>query len=111
MEGNREGLVFSISNLDGIKSSLRVQITKVAVQYLQGDESFSVVNSSTREVRDFSGKELRNGAGDVDVSELDLWMKGGRSGVVATLYCGNMPEVKNNFRVNGVTLEIIDSRQ
>ena len=108
--GSREGLIFIFDQLKGVKSSVKVQITKINVQFVGRDESFSVVNLATREVGYFSGADIHNGDGDVDVSGLNLWLQGGMPGPAAALYCGDMPTVSNNFRVRGVTLEFSSRR-
>lgn len=108
-----EGLAFSI-DASALDTSLRLQLTRIDVQYVDSDESLTIVNrrnpakwlsaggSSTGSDITIGNRETR-----IDVSTLDLWVAGGDSALVAALYGNGMSATNDNFRVTGFAFKVV----
>lgn len=105
-----EGIGFSL-NTTGVGPEVKVQIAAVTVQFVNSDESFTIVNRNNPSKRlriggNASAPEITIGSGvqRINVEELDLSLTGGQTGPVATIFGNDMPTPETNFRLLGVQL-------
>ncbi len=106
---NHEGLSFIIDEITGLDPVLAVKITGINVQNIgrmitdPSDESFSIVNLSTRDAITITPIADGVSAGTIDVSSLNLVAASGSTNPVASILSGDV----GGFRVDGLTFEVV----
>jgi hypothetical protein len=97
-----------------IDPRIKIIIQSLTVQFVNADESFTLVNRSNVARRftvggNTSGAGLVIGSGVVriDVRGLDLSVAGGQAGSIATIFGNDMPDSDANFRLLGLELAAI----
>lgn len=98
----QEGLIFGF-DLTSVPSTITLQITKIGVNFLAGDETGVIVNRL-----DTSKKIDLFGSGNKDVTRLGLYCKGGQSNLDMVSLFNNSPVV-GNWRVVGIEFKLVDS--
>lgn len=97
-----------------IDPRIKVRIESLTVQFVNADESFTIVNRS-EPVRRFTAGGNASGAGFVigsgvamiDVRGLDLSVAGGQARSIATIFGNDMPNSDANFRLIGLEIAAI----
>jgi len=80
-----------------------LQITKIGINFLAGDETGVIVNRL-----DTSKKLDLFGSGNKDVTRLDLYCKGGQSNLDMVSLFNNSPVV-GNWRVVSIEFKLVDT--
>lgn len=97
-----------------IDPRIKIRIESVTVQFVDADESFTIVNRGDLAKRFTAGGSasgaglvIGSGVAMIDVRGLDLSMAGGQAGSIATIFGNDMPGSNANFRLVGLELAAI----
>ncbi|MCU0749870.1 MAG: glycoside hydrolase family 55 protein [Akkermansiaceae bacterium] len=111
-----EGIGIAI-NAAAIDPRIKIRIESLTVQFVDANESFTIVNRNDVAERltvggNASGAEIVIGPDifRIDVSELDLSVAGGLSGNIASLFGNDMPSGNASFRLLGLELAAIPAQ-
>ena len=105
----REGLSFIVDEITGLPPVMAIQITGINVQNIgrvgtdPADESFRIVNLSTRNSVSINPFVVEIAAGTIDVSALNLIVSVGSTNPVAAIFSG----YQGGFRVDGLTFDVV----
>lgn len=97
-----EGLIFGF-DLTSLPSTVTLQITKIGINFLAGDETGVIVNRF-----DTSKKLDLFGSGNKDVTRLGLYCKGGQSNLDMVSLFNNSPVV-GNWRLVSIEFKLVDT--
>ncbi len=98
----QEGLIFGF-DLTSLPSTVTLQITKIGINFLAGDETGVIVNRF-----DTSKKLDLSSSGNKDVTRLGLYCKGGqKNSDMVSLF--NNSTVVGNWRVVGIEFKLVDT--
>jgi hypothetical protein len=108
-----EGIGIGI-DATAIDPRIKIRIESLTVQFVNANESFTIVNRSDVSRRftvggnsSGAGFVIGSGVAMIDVRGLDLSVAGGLSGHIATIFGNDMPSSDANFRLLGLELAAI----
>ena len=108
-----EGIDIAI-DATAIDPRIKIRIESLTVQFVNADESLTIVNRSDLTRRFTAGGSasgadfvIGSGVAMIDVRALDLSMAGGRAGSIATFFGNAMPSRDANFRLVGLEIAAI----